>query len=166
MNVPVTLTPMCLCFLLRSAGSGHAQVLLGRKKRGFGAGKVVGMGGHVEAGESARAAAVREVAEECGLAVDAENLDERATVVFRFPTRPGWDQQVVVFVVDRWSGELTESGEIEPMWCDVDPLPLDLMWDDTRYWLPGVLLGERLTAEMVFHDDSRTVAQARVRPLL
>lgn len=44
-------TPVTLCFLLRDAGSG-TEVLLGLKRTGFGTGKIVGIGGHVEAGKS------------------------------------------------------------------------------------------------------------------
>ena len=52
---------VALCFLLREGPDGR-EVLLGRKKRGFGHGKVVGLGGHVELGESAAEAARRELA--------------------------------------------------------------------------------------------------------
>ena len=40
-------TPVTLCFLLRDAGNG-TEVLLGLKRTGFGTGKIVGLGGHVE----------------------------------------------------------------------------------------------------------------------
>jgi 8-oxo-dGTP pyrophosphatase MutT (NUDIX family) len=52
--------------LLQKDGS----VLLGRKKRGFGEGKVNGFGGKVEAGETVIEAAVREMQEESGLTVE------------------------------------------------------------------------------------------------
>ena len=43
-------------------------ILLGYKKRGFGAGMYNGFGGKVESGESIEAGAQRELLEECGLA--------------------------------------------------------------------------------------------------
>ena len=50
------------------------RVLLGMKKRGFGAGKWNGFGGKVETGETITEAAVREVKEECGYIVNIEDL--------------------------------------------------------------------------------------------
>ena len=43
------------------------KLLLGLKKRGFGLGKINGIGGKVEEGESVEAAAVRETFEEIGV---------------------------------------------------------------------------------------------------
>ena len=50
----VSLPQMCLCFLVRRTRAGGSQVLLGRKLRGFGVGRIVGLGGKVEEGEDAR----------------------------------------------------------------------------------------------------------------
>lgn len=158
----MTLTPQCLCYLFRTGPAGQRQVLLGMKLQGFGTGKVMGLGGHVEAGETAAEAAVREVFEECGARVDPAGLSERATIVFRFPTRPKWDAVVTAFFAERWTGEPADSAEITSVWHDVDALPLDRMWDDERYWLPRVLAGERLTAEITYATDCTTVAHADV----
>lgn len=144
---------MCLCFLVRDG-----QVLLGRKKRGFGQGRIVGPGGKLEAGERPIAAAAREVAEETGLRVAQENLTEVAQITYRFPARPAWDQDATVFMSDRWTGQPTESDEIDPRWWRVDELPLDEMWDDARYWLPKVLAGERVRVAAVFSSDCATVS--------
>ena len=82
---------MYLCFLLRRLPEGQAQVLLGLKKQGFGMGRLVGLGGHVEPSESPCAAAVREVLEESGVHLNPTDLTELAEVVFRFPARPSWN---------------------------------------------------------------------------
>ena len=47
----------------------NGQILLIRKKRGLGAGKISGPGGRLEPGESFAACAVREVREELGVEV-------------------------------------------------------------------------------------------------
>ena len=47
------LTSTCLCLITRTGGDGTREVLLGHKKTGLGTGKIVGLGGHVEPGESA-----------------------------------------------------------------------------------------------------------------
>ena len=52
-----------LCYVFRRGGDGRRQVLLGRKKRGFGAGMIMGLGGKAGPGEPEAACAVREVRE-------------------------------------------------------------------------------------------------------
>lgn len=151
----------CLCLLTRpapAAGNGSREVLLGFKKTGFGAGRWVGLGGHVEHGEAPADAAVREVAEESGLVVAASALTHLASLSFVFPARPAWDQVADVFVATQFAGRAEESDELVPRWFGVGSLPLDGMWDDARYWLPLVLDGQRVSAEITFAGDCATVA--------
>ena len=147
----------CLC-LIRRRADGGPEVLLGLKKSGFGVGKWVGLGGHIEPGEKPDAAAVREVAEESGLIVAADALQHMASIEFRFPARPSWDQTADVFVTSVYQGEATESDEVAPRWFAEDALPLSLMWDDAKYWLPRVLAGEHVDVRIAFADDCATVA--------
>jgi 8-oxo-dGTP diphosphatase len=134
-------------------------VLLGLKKAGFGAGKWVGLGGHIEEGEKPERAAVREVQEESGLLVPADSLQHMASIEFRFPVRPEWDQTAEVFVTSVYQGEAQESDEVAPRWFGEDELPLGKMWDDAKYWLPLVLAGQHVDVLITFADDCATVAR-------
>lgn len=156
-------TRMCLCFLVWSGCGELDRVLLGRKKRGLGVGNIVGLGGKLESGEDAPAAAVREIAEESNVLVAREDLVERARIAYRFPTKPSWDQDATIFVAERWSGEPAETEEISPCWYDVAAVPFDDMWADARHWLPQVLAGLFVRAEFDFGDDLRTLARDDVR---
>ncbi len=158
-------TPMCLCFILDGPLGDPVRVLLGHKKRGLGTGNIVGLGGHIDPGETARRAAAREVSEESGVRVEASDLEHRADVAFTFPARPTWDQTAAVFVADRWHGEPVSTDEITPEWFALSTLPLDRMWDDARYWLPRVLAGERLRIGIVFGADCRTADDVAIDPL-
>ncbi len=151
------ITRTCLCLVRRHAADGP-EVLLGLKKSGFGAGKWVGLGGHIEEGEKPEAAAVREVWEESGLVVPADSLQHMASIEFRFPVRPSWDQTADVFVTSVYQGEPEESDEVASRWYSEQELPLDLMWDDAKYWLPRVLSGERVDVLIIFAEDCATVA--------
>ena len=161
----VPLQSTCLCLLVRNGTDGAPEVLLGHKKTGFGQGKIVAIGGHVEPGESAAEAAAREVKEETGLGVTPAALTEAARITFLFPRRPAWDMNVAVFTCAEWSGEPAESAEILPCWFPVAALPFDRMWDDGRRWLPRVLAGERLRATFSYAADGETVAAATITPL-
>ena len=148
----------CLCLVTRNAPGGTLQVLLGYKKTGFGAGRWVGIGGHVEDGEETVAAAIRELAEETGLIAEAPDLTHLAELDFRFPARPEWDQTADVFLTSAAIGEPAESDEVIPRWFGAAELPLDGMWDDARYWLPLVLAGQPIRARITFAADCATVA--------
>ncbi|WP_246104646.1 8-oxo-dGTP diphosphatase [Rudaeicoccus suwonensis] len=153
---------MCLTFLIAGPGRPDARVLLGRKRTGFGSGKVVGLGGHVEPGESVLDAAVRETWEESGFHVIPTEFEDAGVVTFRFPSHPAWDMRVGLFRTTRWSGHLTASPELDPEWHPVAAPPWAQMWDDSRIWLPHVLRGERIDAEITYDADDTRVAAVRL----
>jgi 8-oxo-dGTP diphosphatase len=130
-------------------------VLLGVKKRGFGQGRIVAPGGHLEPGESAEQACVREVAEEVGLVVDGGDLVAAGGVLFDFPDRPGWDLHVAVFRAQRFTGDAVESDELVPAWYPIGDLPWDEMWPDARHWLPPVLSGAAIEAAFTLSASGR-----------
>ena len=101
---------------------------------------------------------MREVAEESSLVVPADSLQHMASIEFRFPARPSWDQTADVFVTSVYQGEAAESDEVAPRWFAEDALPLPLMWDDAKYWLPRVLAGEHVDVLITFAADCATVA--------
>ena len=156
MAEPEPLRRVCVAYLLRDH-DGTTQVLLGRKKRGLGVGYYVGLGGKFEEGETEGDAMVREIEEESGLSVRPSALDRRGDLRYLFPSRPSWSQRSTVFVVRDWAGEPRGSDELDPEWFDLADLPLGDMWDDARFWLPGVLAGGQVEREFVFADDLATV---------
>ena len=66
-----------LCFVMRGG-----QILLIRKKRGLGAGKINGPGGRLEKGETALESAIRETQEELG--VTPTGLEHIGELFFQF----------------------------------------------------------------------------------
>jgi 8-oxo-dGTP pyrophosphatase MutT (NUDIX family) len=149
-----------VCFLVKN--KPERQVLLGFKKAGFGAGKNAGIGGKVESGETVETAAIREVEEEVGVKILAENLRFMGTVTFMFPSKPEWNQEVSIYVVEKWLGEPEESNEMRPAWFKLEEIPYGSMWQDARLWIPRVLDGYKIQARMVFREDNETVAEVSV----
>ncbi len=144
--------------MTRPVSVGQREVLLGFKKNGFGAGRWVGLGGHIEDGERPAEAAAREVAEESGLIVAASRLVHMASLNFVFPARPSWNQTADVFTTGEYTGEAAESDEVIPRWFAAGALPFDGMWNDARYWMPLVLAGQQVAVDITFADDCATVA--------
>lgn len=159
----MTVTQVCVCYLLRTGNDDRVEVLLGRKKRGLGTGKLVGPGGKLEIDETPVQAIVREVAEETGLNVGSQELHEAGFISYTFPTQPDLDQQSTVFVGREWSGTPADSDELELSWYPIDDLDYDQMWDDARHWLPTVLRGGTVDAEFSFAEDLNSVATHTVR---
>jgi 8-oxo-dGTP diphosphatase len=155
----MTAARVTLCFLLRDGDSGP-EVLLGLKRTGFGTGKIVGIGGHVEPGESEAEAVVREVREETGVTVRQEDLADAGVVQFVFPAKPDWDMHTRLFTARRWVGEPEESDEIMPQWFQTGILPVDRMWQDADHWLPVVLEGGRVNVVVTLNSDNETVASS------
>lgn len=160
--LPVMLPVVCVTYLLRTAIDGTTEVLLGRKRTGLGTGKIVGIGGKVDPGETPRDAAAREIAEETGVIVRPADLVAAGAIDYLFPARPAWSQRSHVFTCERWEGQAVETAEISPMWFRLDEIPFAAMWDDASRWLPGVLRGGSVSAVYTFGDDLETVADERL----
>lgn len=133
-----------LLFVIRDG-----RVLLIRKKRGLGAGKVNGPGGKIDPGESAREAAIREVEEEVG--VTPLGVCERGELSFQFTD--GLALHVRVFAATDCRGEPRETPEAVPFWAPLDGIPYDQMWADDRVWLPVMLAGRRFALRALFDGD-------------
>ncbi|NXP75439.1 8ODP triphosphatase, partial [Ramphastos sulfuratus] len=112
------------------------RVLLGMKKRGFGAGLWNGFGGKVQPGESIEEAARRELLEESGLTVDT--LQKMGQITFEFVGNSEL-MDVHIFRADDFHGEPTESDEMRPQWFQLDEVPFNHMWADDAYWFPLLL---------------------------
>jgi 8-oxo-dGTP diphosphatase len=136
------------------------QVLLIRKKRGLGAGKINGPGGRIDPGETPHACAVREVQEELGCTPLAlEPLGE-----LRFQFVDGYSIHAYVFRAGGPDGEPVETDEAVPLWVSLDALPYDEMWADDRLWLPLVLERTPFTARFVFDGDAMLDYDLQLRP--
>ena len=133
-----------LCFIV-----SDRRVLLIRKKRGLGAGKINGPGGKIEAGETALDSAIREAQEEIGVTPSA--LEERGALHFQFAD--GYSLHCTVFLAHHFLGEPKETAEATPLWFDFDKIPYDEMWEDDQYWLPQMLAGRNFVGWFEFDGE-------------
>jgi mutator protein MutT len=133
-----------LCFIIKDG-----RVLLIRKKRGLGAGKINAPGGKLESRETALEAAVRETQEEVG--VTPLHLEERGLLRFQFID--GYSLSCVVFVARDLVGEPVSTPEADPLWVPLKAVPYGEMWADDREWLPTVLAGGTFTGSFVFDGE-------------
>jgi 8-oxo-dGTP diphosphatase len=125
------------------------EILLIRKKRGLGAGKINGPGGKLEPGETPAECALREIEEELG--VRATGAVERGQHRFQFVD--GYSIHVHVFIAFGCEGTAVETDEAVPLWTALEKIPYDEMWEDDEIWLPHVLAGRSVTGRWIFDDD-------------
>ena len=125
------------------------RVLLIRKKRGLGAGKINGPGGRLEPGETLAQCAAREMHEEVGLRVsELEHAGE-----LRFQFTDGYSTHVHAYRTSSFEGEVVETDEALPFWVEIAEIPYEEMWADDRYWLPLLFEGRRFDGCFVFEGD-------------
>jgi 8-oxo-dGTP diphosphatase len=138
--------PRTLVFLTGAnpvSGADEVLLLKGAPHKRLWADKYNGLGGHVEANEDIHAAAVREVWEEAGIAV--ERLTLRGVVNIdagcdEHGPRPG--VLMLVFVGAVADRSLWASAEGAPEWVAVDALRELPLVDDLYELLPRALAGE------------------------
>ena len=150
-----SLRDVTLCYFVDKKNS---KVLLAMKKRGFGKGKLNGAGGKLKPGETVEDAMIRESVEEVG--ARPKNYYKAALLRFYFggsEPKSEFNQRVHVYIADKWEGEISESDEMKPEWFKISSIPLDMMWDDDKYWLPYVLGGKFVDAHFLFGDSNKVI---------
>lgn len=136
------------------------QILLIRKKRGLGAGKINGPGGRIEAGERPVDCAIREVHEELGVLAIAPRLGGRLS--FQFVD--GYALEVDVFDTFSAKGDAVETDEAVPLWTRIDQLPFEEMWADDRIWLPHLLAARCFRGRFIFDGDALLDHELELEP--
>lgn len=142
-----------LCLLVKDE-----EILLARKKRGFGEGKYNGVGGKLEKGETPLEAMIRETKEEIGVipteyskvgkvSFDEFYKDKKVKLVFH------------LYIATKWEGIPKETEEMIPEWFNVANILYDKMFPDDRYWLPLILEGQKIDAYFDFDEDWNLLAK-------
>ena len=155
-----------LCFLIKDAP--EKTILLGMKKRGFGANKWNGIGGKIAENETPGQSTVREVAEEIGVKLSEDGLEKLAELTFlsvKGTDEKKLDMFVHVFVAREWNGEPKETEEMLPKWFSAREIPFESMWVDDVHWLPLVIEGKKFRAEFTFGEDNETLLSKKIEPV-
>lgn len=156
--------------VIRSAGG----IVLGRKTRGYGTGRLVLPGGKDHYYISGEGIGIvpgvvdvsREVNEETGLDIDPKLFTQAA--MLNVDTEDDI-KSVAVYRAHSRQVPLTDSGEFADLdWYGTSDLPYDKMPEDYAHWLPHVLAGYAVTAFFDTYEEKLlggTVYRQQQNPL-
>lgn len=109
-----------------------------KKHHDINAGKWIGVGGHVENGETPEECLLREVKEETGLVLTAYRL--RGLVTFLSDVCE--PELMCVFTTDAFDGEMIECDEGELAWVEKSDVLALPTWEGDRVFLERLLSGD------------------------
>ena len=128
------------------------EILLAKKKRGFGEGKYNGVGGKLEDGETPEEAMIRETEEE--IMITPTKYEKMGVIEFlEYVKEERANVKFHLYVATEWEGNPKESEEMIPKWFSLDNLPYNEMFPDDKYWLPYILEGKKINAFFDFDEE-------------
>ena len=121
-----------LCYLHRE--DKYLLLYRNKKKADINEGKWIGIGGHLELGETKEQALIREVKEETGLTINS--YEYRGDLIF---INDDYEEIMYLFTSDDFSGDIIECDEGELHWIDKDKILSLNLWEGDRTFLPKLL---------------------------
>lgn len=114
-----------LCYIEKD----NAYLMMHRvkKKKDINKDKYIGVGGHIEHGESPEDCILREIKEETGL--DAINIRLRGLLSFVIDD---YDEYSFLYTCDDYSGEIKDCDEGELVWVDKDKINDLPLWEGDK----------------------------------
>ena len=133
---------------------GHNVLLLHRnkKKNDLNHDKWIGIGGHIEKGESKEQAIKREVLEETGLKL--LNASYRGEILF---INNDYQEIMYLFTSSDFEGELIDCDEGELHWIDLEQVSKLNIWEGDRLFLDTLLNTEKTIKMSLRYNDDKLV---------
>ena len=139
-----------LCYLKKD--NQYLFMLRNKEKNDLNEGKWIGIGGHIEPGETKEEALIREVKEETGFTI--KSFSYRGEILF---INNDYQEIMYIFTSDDFDGEMIECNEGELSWIDKDKI-LDLnLWEGDRYFLKPLLNSDKMIKMEMRYKDKQLV---------
>ena len=142
-----------LCYIIKD--DKYLMLHRTKKENDINAGKYIGVGGHVENGESPTECIKREVLEETGLTLNSVKTRGYITFVLGKET-----EHTMLFTSDDFDGELKDDcSEGELTWVDIDKVLTLNLWEGDAVFLK--ILNERndfFSVKLVYDADDNLIS--------
>ena len=146
------MTLTTLCYLIKD--NKYLMLHRTKKEQDINSGKYIGVGGHIEEGESPLDCIKREVMEETGLTLNSAKLRGYLTFVMGDET-----EYTYLFTSDDFEGTLSKDcSEGELSWVDIDKVGQLNLWEGDKVFLD--LLKERddfFSLKLVYDKDDNLI---------
>ena len=123
------------CYLIR--GDEFLLLYRNKKKNDFNKGKYIGVGGHIEEGETPSEAINREVKEETNFDIISKEL--RAVIIFYCDE---FEEHMYLYTSREFKGEMIECNEGTLKWVNYHDFKNITMWEGDKYFIEPLLNNE------------------------
>ena len=123
-----------------------------KKKNDMNQGKWLGVGGHVEEGETPYQAIVRETKEETGL--DLKSAEYRAIINF---VNDDYVEIIYQYTSSDFTGEVIDCNEGELRWIDKSEVLSLPMWEGDKYFLDPLIKNEPFFEITIVYKNNKLV---------
>ena len=139
-----------LCYLERN--NQYLMLFRNKKKDDLNGSKWIGVGGHLEKGETKEQALIREIKEETGL--DIISFTYRGELLF---INDDFEEIMYLYTSSDFKGELKECDEGELHWVKKDKI-MDLnLWEGDRAFLPLLINSDKFIKMKLIYKQSNLV---------
>ena len=143
-----------LCYLYKD----HSYLMMYRNKKSHDINhdKYIGIGGHLEKGETKEEALIREVKEETGLTLNS--FKYRGELIF---INGDYQEVMYLYLSDDFSGELIDCDEGELVWVNEKDLLSLNMWEGDKYFLEPLINTDSFIKMTLIYDGDQLVSAKR-----
>ena len=134
----------------------YLMLLRNKKEHDINEGKWIGVGGHMEKGESPLECVIREVKEETGLTLNSALL--RAKIYF---TSDDYDELIYQYTSSDFSGEVIECNEGVLKWVPIKDVLSLPTWEGDKYFLEPIINNEDYFEISLAYKNNKLVAVER-----
>ena len=132
--------------------NSYLLLLRNKKKNDINEGKWIGVGGHVEKGETIDECAIREVKEETGY--DVHSLKCAGEVLF---VDENLKMMMYIYEVTDFSGEMIECNEGDLKWIPIKDIYDYPMWEGDKAFLPKLINHEPYFKMVLTYSQNKLV---------